>query len=250
MNVLKILFFSLTTMLSINAMNGQTNYPTMDLKGVDGKDIRLTLFKHASLAIEYDGLEIYVDPVTQIGETEIDYSSMPKADYILVTHEHYDHLDPKAIAELEKPSTEIILNPTSQKQLGKGIAMSNDQTMTLGNGIVLESVPAYNTTPGREKFHPKGNGNGYILNLDGKRIYIAGDTEDIPEMSEIKDIDIAFLPVNQPYTMTIDQAEKAALTIKPRILVPYHFSDTPVEQLKQRLDAENSGINVRIYPME
>ncbi|MCH5320091.1 MAG: MBL fold metallo-hydrolase, partial [Paramuribaculum sp.] len=184
------------------------------------------------------------------GDTEIDYTVMPKADYILVTHEHWDHLDPKAIDELSKPTTKIILNATSEKQLGKGEIMGNNQEMNLADGIKLESVAAYNTTPGREKFHPKGNGNGYILNIDGDRIYIAGDTEDIPEMADIKKIDVAFLPVNQPYTMTIDQAEKATLTIKPKILIPYHYSDTPIEELKERLDKDNSGIDVEIYPME
>lgn len=232
------------------AMNAQTHYPVKTLTTKDGKKINITLFKHASLAIEYDGLEIYVDPVTKVGDTEIDYTAMPKADYILVTHEHWDHLDPKAIEELSKPATKIILNATSEKQLGKGEIMGNNQEMNLADGIKLESVAAYNITPGREKFHPKGNGNGYILNIDGDRIYIAGDTEDIPEMADIKNIDVAFLPVNQPYTMTIDQAEKAALTIKPKILIPYHYSDTPIEELKERLDKDNSGIDVEIYPME
>lgn len=231
-------------------MNAQTNYPVKGITTKDGKEIKITLFKHASLAIEYEGEEIYIDPVTKVGDTRIDYSKMPKADYILVTHEHWDHLDPVAIEELTKPSTKIILNATSEKQLGKGEIMSNNETKTLADGIILESVPAYNTTPGREKFHPKGNGNGYILDFDGTRIYIAGDTEDIPEMANIKDITVAFLPVNQPYTMTIDQAEKAALMIKPKILIPYHYSDTPIQELKDKLDQENSGIDVEIYPMQ
>lgn len=240
----------LTILFSLfSTMTAQT-YPVETLTTKDGKKINITLFKHASLAIEYDGLEIYVDPVTKVGDTQIDYTSMPKADYILVTHEHWDHLDPVAIKELSKPSTQIILNATSEKQLGKGTIMANNQEMNLADGITLESVPAYNTTPGREKFHPKGNGNGYILNIDGTRIYIAGDTEDIPEMAQIKNIDLAFLPVNQPYTMTIDQAEKAALTIKPKILIPYHFSDTPIEQLKEKLDKDKSGIQVLIFPMQ
>lgn len=237
-------------LLIASCMSAQNSFPVETLTTKNGTPIKITLFKHASLAIEYQGLEIYVDPVTKIGDLEIDYSSMPKADYILVTHEHWDHLDPKAIEELSKPSTKIILNETSEKQLGKGRVMANNQSMDLADGIILESVPAYNTTPGREKFHPKGNGNGYILNFDGTRIYIAGDTEDIPEMADIKNIDLAFLPVNQPYTMTIDQAEKAALTIKPKILIPYHYSDTPISQLKERLDKDNSGIEVKIYPME
>ena len=247
---MKKILFTLSFLFMMAAMNAQTHYPVKTLTTKDGKKINITLFKHASLAIEYDGLEIYVDPVTKVGDTEIDYTVMPKADYILVTHEHWDHLDPKAIDELSKPTTKIILNATSEKQLGKGEIMGNNQEMNLADGIKLESVAAYNTTPGREKFHPKGNGNGYILNIDGDRIYIAGDTEDIPEMADIKKIDVAFLPVNQPYTMTIDQAEKATLTIKPKILIPYHYSDTPIEELKERLDKDNSGIDVEIYPME
>ena len=243
-----LLVFSLLSLF--NVMNSQPLYPVETLTAKDGKQIKITLFKHASLAIEYDGEEIYVDPVTKVGDTEIDYTTLPKADFILVTHEHWDHLDPKAIEELSKPQTKIILNATSEKQLGKGTIMANNQKMNLVDGIILESVPAYNTTPGREKFHPKGNGNGYILNIDGTRIYIAGDTEDIPEMADIHDIDLAFLPVNQPYTMTLAQAEKAALTIRPKILIPYHFSDTPVEQLKESLDKDNSGIQVHLYPME
>lgn len=243
-----LLVFSLLSLF--NVMNSQPLYPVETLTAKDGKQIKITLFKHASLAIEYDGEEIYVDPVTKVGDTEIDYTTLPKADFILVTHEHWDHLDPKAIEELSKPQTKIILNATSEKQLGKGTIMANNQRMNLVDGITLESVPAYNTTPEREKFHPKGNGNGYILNIDGTRIYIAGDTEDIPEMADIHDIDLAFLPVNQPYTMTLAQAEKAALTIRPKILIPYHFSDTPVEQLKESLDKDNSGIQVHLYPME
>lgn len=225
-------------------------YPVETLTTKDGKTIKITLFKHASLAIDYDGLEFYIDPVTKVAGTEIDYTDMPKADYILVTHEHGDHLDPKAIEELTKPSTQIILNNTSREQLGKGTVISNGQSMTLADGVVLEAVPAYNTTPGREKFHPKGNGNGYVLNFDGTKIYIAGDTENIPEMASLKNIELAFLPVNQPYTMTIDQAEKAALSFKPKILIPYHFGDTPIEQLKDRLDKDNAGIQTLIFPMQ
>lgn len=235
---------------SFLSMTAQTNYPVETVVTKDGTPIKITMFKHASLALEYKGLEIYVDPVTKVADTDIDYSAMPKADYILVTHEHWDHLDPNAIAELSKPDTKIILNATSEKQLGKGSIIHNNETMSLSDGIKLESVPAYNTTPGREKFHPKGNGNGYVLDFDGTKIYIAGDTENIPEMADLKNIEVAFLPVNQPYTMTIDQAEEAALTIKPKILIPYHYSDTPIQELKDRLAKDDPAIDVKIYPMQ
>ena len=245
-----VIFFLLTLALIPNRMNAASTFPVETLTTESGKAINITLFKHASLAIKYDGTEIYIDPVTKIGNLAIDYSTMPKADFILITHEHGDHLDASAIAELKKADTRVILNGKSEEQLGYGESIANNESITLRPSITLESVPAYNTTPGREKFHPKGNGNGYILDIDGTRIYIAGDTEDIPEMVKFKDIDLAFLPVNQPYTMTVDQAEKAALAIKPGILIPYHFGATPIEELKKRLDANNSGIDVRIRPME
>ena len=250
--IMRPVTFFLTFMIlsAMNTFAANSVYPVETLVNKDGEKINVTMFKHASLAIEYKGLEIYIDPVTKVADTTIDYKEMPKADYILITHEHWDHLDSVAVQELSKPGTQIILNGASKKILGEGTVIGNNQTMDLKDNIILESVPAYNTTPGREKFHPKGNGNGYILNFDGTRIYIAGDTEDIPEMAQIKDIDLAFLPVNQPYTMTVDQAEKAALTIRPKILIPYHFGNTPVQELKQRLDAEHSGIEVKIYPME
>ena len=108
----------------------------------------------------------------------------------------------------------------------------------------LLPIPAYNTTPGREKFHPKGRDNGYVLTLGGFRIYLAGDTEDISEMADAKDVDVAFLPVNQPYTMTPEQAASAARTVKPKVLFPYHYSETPIQQVRIRL--AGTGIDVRI----
>ena len=124
------------------------------------------------------------------------------------------------------------------------IALANGDSVAYRNDITLKVVPAYNYSEGRTQFHPKGRDNGYILTIDGLRIYIAGDTEDIPEMAEIKDIDIAFLPCNQPYTMTIDQLVKAAKTIKPNVLFPYHYSETPIQQAVMKLGG--SGIDVRI----
>ena len=131
--------------------------------------------------------------------------------------------------------------------LGSGKALKNGDKVKVANDITIEAVPAYNTTPGREQFHPKGRDNGYILTLDGMRIYIAGDTEDIPEMTNIKDIDIAFLPCNQPYTMTIEQAANAAKIIKPKVLFPYHYNDTPVNKLFPLLAKEGIKVLIRNY---
>ena len=219
------------------------NYQTDTFKTKGGKEVVITAIKHASLRIQYDGLEIQVDPVAEFAPAT-DYSKFPKADVILVTHEHFDHFDRGAIAALRKDGTQIVANPAVQKMLGFSTALANGESHALAKGIVLDAVPAYNITPGHTQFHPKGRDNGYVLTMDGLRIYIAGDTEDIPEMSALKDIDVAFLPCNQPYTMTPEQVAKAARTIKPKVLFPYHYSQTPIKQVADLLTG--SGIDVRI----
>ena len=171
------------------------DFQTDTFKTREGKAVTITAIKHASLRIQYDGLEIQVDPVAKYAP-ETDYSKFPKADVILVTHEHFDHFDCDTIATLRKDSTEIVANPAVQKMLGSGTALTNGESRVLAKGIKLDAVPAYNTTPGHSQFHPKGRDNGYVLTIDGLRIYIAGDTEDIPEMASLKDIDVAFLPCN------------------------------------------------------
>lgn len=210
----------------------------------NGKEVTLTFIKHGSLMLTYEGQHIQVDPVTMFA----DYSTFPKADFILVTHEHGDHLDAKAVEALTKDNTRLILNPSSREILGKGEEIRNGERLRLTDDIGLDAVPAYNTTPGREQYHPRHRDNGYMLTIDGLRIYIAGDTEDIPEMSNLKEIDIAFLPVNQPYTMTVEQAVRAAKMFSPKVLYPYHFGETDVKPIKEQL--EESGIDARIRKME
>ena len=138
----------------------------------------------------------------------------------------------------------LFVSDEVRKALDGGTALANGDRVQCRDDISIEDVPAYNTTPGRDRFHPKGRDNGYILSLGGFRIYIAGDTEDIPEMSGVKDIDVAFLPVNQPYTMTPEQAARAARTVSPKVLFPYHYGETPVQKVADLLDG--SGIDVRI----
>ena len=196
----------MTAIACLMALGCQAQQQTDEFTTKSGKKVRFTCIKHASIQINYNGLEIQIDPVGKGMKPETDYSQFPKADIILVTHEHHDHFDSDAIAQLRTASTKIYLNPAVHKMFGSGKALKNGDKVKIANDITIEAVPAYNTTPGREQFHPKGRDNGYILTLDGMRIYIAGDTEDIPEMANIKDISIAFLPCNQPYTMTIEQA--------------------------------------------
>ena len=212
-----------------------------------GKLVAFHAIKHGSLRIQYDGLEFEIDPVITLNDKTTGYDASPDADYLLVTHEHYDHLDPDAIKALEKPETVLITNKSCAEQLKKGEIMSNGDSRALRDDIRLEAVPAYNTTPGHEQFHPKGRDNGFILTLDGFKIYIAGDTEDIPEMADIHDIDVAFLPCNQPYTMTPAQLAHAAQMINPKVLFPYHYGATSMDEVKAALKDTNIDVRIRDY---
>lgn len=212
-----------------------------------GKMIRFHALVHSSIRIDYNGKEIMIDPVTKLGNKTIDYDAMPQADYIFVTHEHGDHFDMDALKKLTKQGTQLVMNKSCKQMYGEGQAMSNGQRLELDD-IQVEAVPAYNKTEGRTQFHPKGRDNGYILTIDGLRIYIAGDTEDIPELADVKDIDIAFLPCNQPYTMTPEQLVKAAQMVKPKVLFPYHYGQTDVSKLPTML--KDNGIDVRIRHYE
>ena len=147
-----------------------------------------------------------------------------------------------------KENTKLITNQRCADILGYGTVMANGDVLQLAEDITVEAVPAYNTSEGHQQFHPRGRDNGFILTLDGLRIYIAGDTENIPEMAEIKDIDIAFLPCNQPFTMTVEQLVDAARVIKPKVLFPYHYSQTDVSGIPDLL--KNDGVEVRIRHYE
>ncbi len=212
-----------------------------------GKKVEFRALTHASIRLSYDGLEILIDPVKKLGNRTIDYTSMPKADYILVTHEHGDHFDLEAIQQLTGENTRLLTNSRCAEKAGYGQVLANGDSARLSKGIKLEAVPAYNTTEGHQQYHPKGRDNGFILNIDGLRIYIAGDTEDIPEMASLKGIDIAFLPCNQPYTMTPEQLVKAARTIKPKVVFPYHYGQTDVSKLPETLKGDGIEVRIRHY---
>lgn len=213
-----------------------------------GKSVEIQPLIHASIRIVYDGKEIEIDPVGKLGDRSTDYSKFPKADLILITHEHHDHLDPEAIKTLSKSDTIVIANPNSAEILGYGKVMKNGDSISLPDDITIQAVPAYNTSPDRLQFHPKGRDNGYVLDLDGLRIYIAGDTEVTPEMKDLKDIDIAFLPCNLPYTMTPEQLIEAAKIIHPKVLYPYHFGNTDLSDVTEALAP--LGIDVRLRPFD
>lgn len=223
-------------------------YPTDEIQ-INGRTVKLTFFAHASIAIEYEGRVIYVDPVKENAE----YEKLPKADMILVTHSHYDHFDMAAIDAVQTPETRILLDKTSAE------GFQGDCYTMLPGGVAepfadirVEAVAAYNTSEHQLQFHPKEREDcGYVVTLGGDvRIYISGDTEPTAEQAALKGIDIAFVCVNQPYTMTPEQAVAAVKSLQPKIYYPYHYGQvdkpTDVEALARMLDGVT---DVRIRPL-
>jgi L-ascorbate metabolism protein UlaG (beta-lactamase superfamily) len=209
--------------------------------------LEITFIGHGSLILAHNGLIIHVDPYSKLTQ----YALLPKADFILVTHEHGDHFDIEAIKQVLTEKTEIVYTPACARLHPMGIVMKNGDKRIV-KGVPLAAVPAYNQVnlrPNGEPYHPKEEGNGYLLIFDDLNVYIAGDTEDIPEMSLLLNIDIAFLPMNLPYTMTPEMAARAALSFKPKILYPYHYGQTNPSELTKILGPD-SGIDVRIRPMQ
>lgn len=210
-------------------------------------ELTMTFVGHGTLMFAFDGKIIHVDPVSR----EADYGEMPKADVILITHQHFDHLDAEAVAKVRKDDTVIVLTAACAKAVTGGAVMTNGDVRTV-DGMKIEAVPAYNIVHKRasgELFHPRGVGNGYVVTFGDKRVYVAGDTENVPEMKGLAEIDLAFLPMNLPYTMTPEMVADAAKAFQPKILYPYHFGKTDTSKLVELLAGEK-GIEVRIRNME
>jgi L-ascorbate metabolism protein UlaG (beta-lactamase superfamily) len=206
----------------------------------------ITFYGHASLIFQLNNYVIYADPVSRYA----DFSKQPKADIILITHEHGDHFEPKVIEELTKKGTSLIYTKPCSEELKGGTVLNNGDSKTV-YGIKIEAVPAYNIVHMRENdqpFHKKGDGNGYVVTFGNKRVYIAGDTENIPEMKNLKNIDIAFLPMNLPYTMTPEMVADAVRMFNPKILYPYHYGNTDVNKLIELLK-NKKDLEIRIRKM-
>jgi len=205
-------------------------------------DLKVSLLRHATLRFEFNGKVIDVDPVGN----SADYRTMPKADIILITHEHSDHLDPAAVDLIKTARTDIILTAMAAEKV-QGTVMKNGDKRTV-QGITVEAVPAYNIVHMRSEnvpFHPKGEGNGYILTFGNVRVYVAGDTENTPEMKALTGIDLAFLPMNLPYTMTPEMVADAVKAFRPKVVYPYHYSGTDPQALVELLK-DTPGVEVRV----
>jgi len=213
---------------------------------------------HATFLMQWNGKTIYVDPVGG-GKR---FAGLPKPDLVLVTHMHFDHFDTKTLeAVVPAGGKTVLVAPktvaekipeTLRGKVTVRILTNGEKTEVLGIGI--EAVPAYNSTSGKEKFHPKGRDNGYVLTIGGKKVYVAGDTEDTPEMRALAGIDITFLPMNLPYTMSVEQAAEAIRQFKPKIVYPYHYrsqdgTKADFEQLRKLVG--DGGVEIRVrewYP--
>lgn len=239
---MKTIVLSLVLLAMVNTEAFSADFEK-DVFNTSQGDLTITFIGHGTLMMEFQGKIIHIDPVGQYA----DYATMPKADLILVTHEHGDHLDLKAIGLLLKPTTEVLLTKTCFEKYPSGKVMANGESASF-QGLKIYAVPAYNIVHKRGEnmpYHPKGSGNGYVITFGDKKVYVAGDTENIPEIANLKNIDVAFLPMNLPYTMTPEMVAGAALMFKPAVLYPYHFGNTDTSKLVELLKDEK-GIEVRV----
>jgi L-ascorbate metabolism protein UlaG (beta-lactamase superfamily) len=219
-----------------------TTYET-DVIPTSAGDLAITFIGHGSLMMTFNGKTIHVDPFSSVA----DYASLPKADIVFLTHEHSDHLDKDALAKLCTDRTVIVMTGICASQIENGIVMRNGETHII-DGLKVEAIAAYNLVhkrPNGEAFHPKGNGNGYILNFGDTRVYVAGDTENTPEMKGLQNIAVAFLPMNLPYTMTPEMVADAVRAFRPQILYPYHFGKTELSKIVELLNGEDIEVRLR-----
>jgi len=238
-----LMFFIMGITVSATAQN---QFETDSITTSAG-ELKITFVGHGTLIFTFNGRVIHVDPYGRLA----DYSKLPKADIILITHEHSDHLDAQVIEMLWTDKTTLILTETCAKKVTDGIIMKNGDVQSV-QGLKIEAVPAYNIVHTRgdgQPFHPQGIGNGYIITFGDKRVYVAGDTENIPEMKTVKKIDVTFLPMNLPYTMTPEMVTDAAKMLNPKILYPYHYGNTDTSKLVELLK-DYKEIEVRIRKME
>jgi L-ascorbate metabolism protein UlaG (beta-lactamase superfamily) len=218
-----------------------------DILKTSAGDVEVTFLGHGTLILSCGGKVIHIDPYGKVA----DYATLPKADLVLVTHGHGDHLDAAALAAIRTPQTAVVVAQVCESQVAGAVVMRNGEEKVV-SGIPIAAVPAYNLVHTRANgapFHPRGEGNGYVVTFGDTRVLIAGDTENIPELKAQKGITVAFLPMNLPYTMTPEMVADLARAIKPKILYPYHFGDTDANLLVALLKTE-PAIEVRVRKMQ
>ena len=246
---MKTLTVMVLTSLLTSIFSLSQKYEKDVIKTSDG-DLTMTFIGHGTLMFEFNGIVIHIDPTMR----EAKYQDMPDADLILVTHQHGDHFDITAINHILKEDCEVVMTPVCFENLenfDQAVVMQNGDKNTI-KGIPIEAIPAYNIEHKRnngQPYHPEGEGNGYVLTFGDIKVLIGGDTENTPEIKALKGIDVAFLPMNLPYTMTPEMVADAAMAFRPSILYPYHFGNTETDKLVELLAGEKD-IEVRIRDLE
>jgi L-ascorbate metabolism protein UlaG (beta-lactamase superfamily) len=246
--LLAIAFLAMAIIAAVAAQksSGEDTSHEKDTIKTAGGDLEITFIGHGTLMLAYAGKIIHVDPYSCL----TNYAKLPKADLILITHHHGDHLDLEALEPIRTDKTVVVHTEKCTAKVKGGVVMDNGDSREEA-GITIDAVPAYNvehTRDNGEPYHVKGEGNGYVLTFGDTRVYIAGDTENIPEMEELEGIECAFLPMNLPYTMTPEMVAEAAKVVKPKVLYPYHFGDTETSKLVELLE-DASDMEVRIRDM-
>ncbi len=233
----------LTSFLAVTALMAAAQTQTFS---TSAGPVKITPIYHASTLIEAGGKTIYLDPAKPAK-----LAGLPKADLILITHIHGDHMDPDSIKEVGKADTEILATPTVAQTVTSAKPITNGESKTW-QGWTIEAIPAYNLKRGPASgqfYHPKGRDNGYVLTYGGKRFYFSADTEGVPEMRALKNIDVAFVCMNLPYTMPPEEAADAVKAFHPKIVIPYHYRGSDLAVFQKGL--EGTGIEVRVlewYP--
>ena len=240
------LLWAINLLIAVSGANALAQEFEKETMATSAGDLEITFIGHGTLMFTFDGKVIHVDPWSRLA----DYAKMPKGDVILLTHEHRDHLDPKALNRIRTGKSAVVSNKACADQIHGAVVMKNGDIKKI-QGLEIEAVPAYNLVHMRSEgvpFHPKGRGNGYVITFGDKKVYVAGDTENTPEMKSLKGIDVAFLPMNLPYTMTPEMVADAARAFKPKILYPYHYGDTDPSRIVDLLK-DQPEIEVRIRKM-
>ena len=245
-----LLFFGFVTAQAQSSPSDNTTFGPVALQTQAGP-MRLHIIRHASFVATWNNKTIYVDPVGDPAR----YAHLPAPDLILITHAHHDHFDNKTLSALDSAHATVVMpqavaNEITENIGDKHIVLANNDEASAA-GIPIKAIPAYNLPASPDAHHPKGWGNGYVLTLANKRVYISGDTEGVPAMRQLKNIDLAFVCMNLPYTMDTEQAADAVLDFKPKVVYPYHYRGQDIEDFKKRVNAVNTEIDVRLrdwYP--
>jgi len=241
-----LVFMVMMTIGTLTATAQEVTVTKRDVIKTSSGDLEIIFIGHSSLMMTFNGKTIHFDPYGKMA----DYTRLPKADLIFITHDHNDHFDMTALQGIQTKDTVVILPPICSEMIPEGLIMRNGETITV-QGIKVKAMPAFNMVHVRDNgqaYHPKGIGNGYVLTFGDKRIYVAGDTENIKEMKALKGIHCAFLPMSVPSTMTPEMVADAAKAFKPKILYPYHYNETDPTTLTKLLK-NTPGIEVRIRPL-